>query len=63
MLTYQQYEEYRNAKGYTDYKVSSLTGIAPTTFSEWKHGKYTPKIDKMVRIAKVLEIPIEVVLG
>lgn len=31
--------------------VAKATGINPTTFSEWKKGKYTPKDDKRQKIA------------
>lgn len=56
---YDVYEKARDAKGYTDYKVSQLTGIAKTTFSDWKKGIYVPKVDKLMKIAEVLEIPLE----
>lgn len=59
MLTYERYSEHRDKKGYTDYKVSCICNISPTTLSEWKKGKYTPKIDKLAKIAECLEIPIE----
>lgn len=59
MITYERYTEYRDAKGLTDYKVSSLCEISPTTLSEWKSGKYVPKIDKIIKIAKCLDIPID----
>lgn len=62
MLTYERYAEYRDALDLTDYKISHLCGIAQSTLSEWKRGKYTPKIDKMVKIAECLGIPIEEVL-
>lgn len=31
--------------------VSKATKISPSTLSEWKSGKYTPKMDKMQKIA------------
>ena len=62
MITYDKYARYRDAKNLTDYKVSSLCGINQTTLSEWKSGKYTPKIDKLVKIAKVLDITVDVLI-
>lgn len=31
--------------------VSKATGIGPGVFSDWKSGRYTPKADKMQKIA------------
>lgn len=33
------------------YKVSKATGIAASTFSDWKHGRSVPKADKLRLIA------------
>lgn len=62
MTIYERYAQLRDAKGLNDYKMSKLTGIKASVFSEWKHGKYIPKVDKMIAIAKVLEIPLEELL-
>lgn len=37
--------------GVTAYKVSKATGIAGSTFTDWKNGRSTPKQDKLQRIA------------
>ena len=37
--------------GVTAYKVSKATGIAGSTFSDWKNGRSTPKQDKLQKIA------------
>lgn len=56
MLTYEKYSEHRDKRGMTDYKMSVLTGIAKSTFSDWKHGKSTPKLENLLKIAKVLKL-------
>lgn len=56
MLTYEKYAEHRDAKGMTDYKMSLLTGISKATFSAWKHEQITPKLDTLLKIAKVLKL-------
>ena len=56
MITYEKYAEFRNAKGYKDSDICRMTGIPQSTFSEWKNGKYTPKYDKMSKIAEALEM-------
>ena len=57
MLTYEKYALARDAKGLSDYKMSALTGISKTTFSAWKSNGYTPKLETMLKIAKVLGLP------
>ena len=53
-MTYEKYAEIRDLKGYKDSDISRLAKIPPSTFSEWKKGHYTPKYEKMSRIAAVL---------
>lgn len=38
--------------------VSRATGISPTTFSDWKSGKSTPKQDKLQKIADYFGVTI-----
>ena len=61
-MKYSTYEKYRSMMELTDYNISKQTGIATSTLSEWKHGSYTLKLDKQLRIAEILGIPAELVL-
>lgn len=56
---YTRYAEFRDSKGFTDYRVSEITGIARSTFSDWKAGRYKPKADKLLKIARALDVPVE----
>lgn len=56
---YQVYAQYRDSKGFTDYKVAKELGLSRATISAWKHGKYKPKIETLLRIANLLNFPIE----
>lgn len=56
---YQKYAKLRDAKGVTDAQVARETGILSTTLSEWKHGKYTPKADKLLKLANYFGVPLE----
>lgn len=47
------------SRGVSAYKVSKDTGIPQPTFSEWKKGKYTPKIEKMKIIADYFGVSID----
>lgn len=54
MITYERYAEIRNSKGLKDADVARAAKIPPSTFTEWKKGEYTPKFDKMCKIADAL---------
>jgi len=45
--------------GVTAYKVSKATGIAGSTFSDWKSGRSTPKQDKLQKIADYFGVTVE----
>ncbi len=38
-------------KKVTPYRVSKETGISESTFSDWKHNKSKPKVDKLQKLA------------
>lgn len=40
------------------YRVSKDTGISQVTLSDWKRGRSTPKLDKLITIAKYFGVPI-----
>lgn len=59
---YEVYQRLRDEKGVSDYRVSEDTGIAKSTFSEWKKGVYSPKLDKIVLLAQYFGVPLETFL-
>ena len=56
---YERYVEFRDRKGMTDAAVAQASGITPSTFSDWKSGRSNPKTEKLMKIAAVLEVPLE----
>ena len=46
----------------TVYRVSKDTGIAASTFSDWKNGRSAPKLDKIKLIANYFDVPLEYML-
>ncbi len=52
---YEVFEKKAKEKGVTAYQVAKATGIAPSTLCEWKAGRYTPKIDKLIKLAEYFE--------
>lgn len=55
---YEIYAKLRDARELTDYQVCKQTGIASATLSAWKAGQYTPKIDKLLKIAKLFNVTV-----
>ena len=60
---YEVFEKLCQEKGIKPSRVAKDCGIANSTFSDWKAGRYTPKTDKMVKIAKYFEVSLEMLLG
>lgn len=56
---YEKYAKIRDEKGLTDYAVANQTGVAASTISEWKTGKHMPSVDKLKRIADLLEVTVD----
>ncbi|WP_251501951.1 helix-turn-helix domain-containing protein [Otoolea muris] len=49
--------------GVTAYKVSKATGIAGSTFSDWKNGRSVPKQDKLQKIADYFGVTIDYLMS
>lgn len=45
--------------GVTAYKVSKETGVSQATLSAWKAGDYTPKVEKLQKIADYFNVSLE----
>lgn len=56
---YEKYVELRDSKGLTDAVVADATHIPRSTFTDWKQGRSTPKLPKLLKIADFLNVPIE----
>ena len=54
-----QYIKLRDSLGLTNYRVSKETGIAQQTLSSWEKGKYSPKRDKIYKLAAWFGVPEE----
>lgn len=56
---YEIFEQLCQEKGVTAYKVCKETGITTATISNWKAGRYTPKQEKMQKIADFFGVSLE----
>ena len=57
-MEYKKFEALLKNNNTTVYKVSKATGIAQSTFSDWKSGRSTPKLDKLNKIADFFGVDI-----
>ena len=56
---YGKFERLLAERGVTAYQVAKETGISTATLTQWKQGLYTPKVDKIMRIADYFGVPLE----
>lgn len=62
-MSYDIFENLLSMHKTTVYRVSKETGISATTFTDWKNGRSTPKIDKLKRIADYFGVSLEYMMG
>ncbi|MCI8955594.1 MAG: helix-turn-helix transcriptional regulator [Eubacterium sp.] len=55
---YKKFQKLLDERGINAFKVSKDTGIAPSTLSDWKNGKSTPKADKLKILADYFGVDI-----
>lgn len=58
-MYFENFNRLVTACGTTYSHVSKETGISKATISAWKKGEYTPKIDKLQKIADYFEVPLD----
>lgn len=46
-------------RGITAYRMAADLGFPQSTVSEWLSGEYKPKADRLLKIAKYLDVPVE----
>ena len=59
---YEYFQKLLDKYGVTAYKVAKETGVTTTTLTNWKKGKYTPKPDKLQKIADYFGVPLSYLL-
>lgn len=55
---YETYARLRDERGMNDFQVCKETGIATSTLSSWKAGLYTPKVNKLLLIARLFGVTV-----
>ena len=56
---YEIFEELIRQKGIKPSDVAKATGLRHALFTDWKMGRYTPKVDKLKLIADYLGVTVE----
>ena len=62
-MDYSAFEHLLKINNTTVYRVSKETGIAASTFTDWKNGRSCPKADKLRRIAAFFDVSLDELLG
>ena len=62
-MDYSAFEHLLKQSGATVYRVSKETGIAASTFTDWKNGRSAPKAEKLMRIAAFFGLSLDELLG
>ena len=60
---YENYCKIRDLRKLKDSDVSKGANVSKSTFSDWKSGRSLPGREKVLRIAKFLEVSVEELLG
>ena len=56
---YKKFETLLKERGVTPYRVAKETGITTSTLSEWKNGHFTPKVNKIQKIADYFGVSLD----
>ena len=62
-MKYEAFRQLAERQGISVYRISKLTGIPASTFTDWKNGRSVPKADKLLRIAGVFDMGLDEMLG
>lgn len=62
-MEYSRFEQLLRTRGVTVYQVAKATGIAASTFTDWKNGRSVPKADKLARIAAFFSVSLDELMG
>lgn len=62
-MDYAVFEHLLKINNTTVYRVSKETGIAASTFTDWKNGRSCPKAEKLKRIAAFFGVSLDELLG
>lgn len=56
---YEIFEQLCALKGVTPYRVAKETGLTTSSLSSWKAGRYSPKTEKLQKLAEYFGVSLE----
>ena len=62
-MEYSVFERLLKSRGVNVSQVARATGIAASTFTDWKNGRSVPKADKLAKIADYFSVSLDELLG
>lgn len=62
-IMYEIFEKLLSEKGVSAYRVAQETGVSTATLTSWKKGIYTPKPEKLQKLADYFEVQLEYLTG
>ena len=60
---YEKFNKLLQEKGLTAYKVAKDTGVSRSTLAAWKKNEYTPKLDKLQKLANYFGVSVSYLTG
>lgn len=60
---YEIFEKLLNERGVSAYRVAQETGVSTATLTSWKKGKYTPKPEKLQKIADYFGVSLDYLMN
>lgn len=59
---YETVEKLMKARGISAYRLAKETGLSTSMLSNWKAGRYSPKADKLKKIADYFHVPVSLII-
>ena len=56
-------KEFRQARGLTQTRLAELLEVSPRVYNRWETGAAAPRLDTLVRIADILEVSLDELVG
>ncbi len=53
----------REQRGLTQVRLAELLGMAPRSYNRWERGGNTPHLDMLIRIADILQVNLDELVG
>ena len=63
MSYYENYEKILKRKNLRDSDIARAAGVRPETLSGWKSGRYTPRVQTLIKIADCLDVALDTIVG